>query len=150
MITAAQIKALREKTGVSLMMVRKALEEADGDEARALEILTKMSGDVAIKKGDRELGAGVIDAYIHHDKKSGVLLDVRCESDFVSQNEEFIAVIHKIALQIVAMRHETIEELLAAPAMMDEGKSVQDLVNELTGKFGERVTVAAFTRYTIA
>ena len=149
-ISAEQIKALRDKTGVSMMMVRKALEEAEGDETRALEVLSQLSAEVAGKKSDRELGAGVIDAYIHHDKKSGVLLDVRCESDFVSKNEEFQSVIHRIALQIVAMKHETVEELLAAPSMQDENKTVQDVINELTGKFGERVTVTAFTRYTIA
>lgn len=148
-ISAEQIKALRDKTGVSMMMVKKALEEANGDEARALEVLTQLSAEVAEKKSDRELGAGIVDAYIHHDKKTGVLIDVRCESDFVAKNPEFQGVIHMIALQIAALQHSTVEELLAAPAMQDESKTVQDLVNELTGKFGERVTVAAFTRYTI-
>lgn len=148
-ISAEQIKALRDKTGVSMMMVKKALEEANGDEVRALEVLTQLSAEVAEKKSDRELGAGIVDAYIHHDKKTGVLIDVRCESDFVAKNPEFQGVIHMIALQIAALQHSTVEELLAAPAMQDESKTVQDLVNELTGKFGERVTVAAFTRYTI-
>jgi len=148
-ISSEQIKSLRDKTGVSVMLVRKALEEAEGDEVRALEVLTKLSAAIAEKKSDREMHAGVIDAYIHHDKKSGVLLDVRCESDFVSKNEEFRSVIHRIALQIIAMKHETIPELLAASSMHDESKTVQDIVNELTGKFGERVTIAAFTRYTL-
>jgi len=148
-ISTEQIKALRDKTGVSVMLVRKALEEAEGDEARALEVLTKLSAEVADKKSDRVTGAGIVDAYIHHDKKTGVLIDVRCESDFVAKNPEFQGVIHAIALQIAAMQHASVEELLAAPSLQDESKTVQDVVNELTGKFGERVTVSAFTRYTI-
>lgn len=98
-----QIKKLREETGVSLMECKKALEQAQGDLEKAKEILRKRGMEFAAKKKERETKAGIIASYIHSNKKVGVLLDLRCETDFVAQNKEFQTLSHELCLQIAAM-----------------------------------------------
>ncbi len=110
MITTEQIKELREETGISVMQCKKALEETGGDKEKALLILRKKSGDIASKKGDRELGAGVVQSYIHSNKTIGTLVELLCETDFVARNEEFIALARDIAMHIAAANPSYIEE----------------------------------------
>ncbi len=110
MITTEQIKELRDLTGVSVMQCKKALEETGGDKEKALLILRKKSAGIAEKKGDRELGAGVVDAYIHSNKTVGTLIELSCETDFVARNEEFIALARDIAMHITATNPAYIEE----------------------------------------
>ena len=101
-ITTEQIKQLRNKTGISVMQCKKALEEALGDEEKAIIILQKKSGEIASKKADRALGAGVVNAYIHPDRTVGSLVLLSCETDFVAKNEEFISLAYDIAMHVVA------------------------------------------------
>lgn len=115
------VKELRAKTGVSIMQCKKALEEAEGDMEKALINLTKKSGEIAAKKGDRELGAGVVAI------ADGVMVEFACETDFVANNEEFQAVARDLASKIAAGASQ--EELDAITA-------------EATQKFGERTEVA--------
>lgn len=110
MITTEQIKELREMTGVSIMQCKKALEEAGGDKEKALFALRKKSKDIADKKDGRTLGASVVDAYIHSNKKVGTLIELSCETDFVARNEEFIGLAREIAMHITAMSPEFVEE----------------------------------------
>jgi len=110
MITTEQIKELRDLTGVSVMQCKKALEETGGDKEKALLILRKKSAGIAEKKGDRELGAGVVDAYIHSNKTVGTIIELSCETDFVARNEEFIALARDIAMHITATNPAYIEE----------------------------------------
>ena len=110
MITTEQIKELRDMTGVSVMQCKKALEETGGDKEKALLILRKKSAGIAEKKGDRELGAGVVDAYIHSNKTVGTLIELSCETDFVARNEEFVALARDIAMHITATNPAYIEE----------------------------------------
>ena len=121
------IKELRAKTGVSIMQCKKALEEAEGDMERALINLTKKSGEIAAKKSDRELAAGVVAA------AGGVMLELSCETDFVSGNEEFQAYALKAA------------ELLAGGA--DE-EALKTLTDEATQKFGERIEITRSETYS--
>jgi len=103
MITTEQIKALRDITGVSIMQCKKALEEAGGDMEKAKVILRKASAMSAAKKADRELGAGVVSAYVH---AGGTVLGavvLACETDFVAKNEEFSKLAYSIAMQVAAM-----------------------------------------------
>jgi len=102
MITTEQIKELRDLTGVSIMQCKKALEETNGDKEKALLVLRKKSSDIALKKGDRELGAGVVEAYIHSNKTVGTLVELACETDFVARNEDFVALARDIAMHITA------------------------------------------------
>jgi len=101
-ITTQDIKALRERTGVSVMQCKAALEEADGDTEKALVILRKKGGAVAAKKSDRALSAGVVQAYIHSSKDIGALVALSCETDFVAKNEEFVALAYDIAMHVAA------------------------------------------------
>lgn len=107
-ITTADIKALRDETGVSIMQCKNALEEAGGDAEKAKLILRNLSSKAATKKSDRELGAGVVCAYIHGNNTLGALLELQCETDFVANNDEFKALADNIAMHITAMQPEFI------------------------------------------
>ena len=127
MITTEDIKALRDVTGVSIMQCKKALEEAQGDMEKAKVILRKASAISAAKKADRELGAGVVSAYVH---AGGTVLGavvLACETDFVSKNEEFSKLAYSIAMQVAALApsfksREDVKEsdLAAAKAVFEE------------------------------
>jgi elongation factor Ts len=101
-ITTEQVKQLRDATGVSVMQCKKALEEAGGDMAKAMVILRKKSGEIAAKKGDRTFGAGTVQAYIHSTGRVGTMVELVCETDFVSGNDEFKALARDIAMHITA------------------------------------------------
>ncbi len=105
-----EVKKLRNETGVSLGECRKAIEEAKGDLEVAMEILKKKGQDIAAKKSGRETGEGMIDSYIHDNRKIGVLLDIRCESDFVARSDDFKNLSREITLQIAAMGPSYINE----------------------------------------
>lgn len=103
MITAQQIKELREKSGAGIADVKKALEESKGDADKAFAWLERKLGTAAVKKAGRETNAGLIDAYIHSNARVGVLLEIFCETDFVARNPLFKELAHDIALHIAAM-----------------------------------------------
>jgi elongation factor Ts len=119
MITTELIKTLRDKTGVSVMQCKKALEEAGGDMEKATIILLKRSAEAAVKKGARELGAGVVESYIHSTRNVGSLVEVMCETDFVSNNEEFKKLAYDVAMQVVA----TSPEFLKREDVTEESKA---------------------------
>ena len=102
-ITSAQIKALRDKTGISVMQCKKALEEAEGDMDKALIILKKKRSEAADKKSDRELAAGAVGSYVHNTNEVAAQVVLSCETDFVSKNEEFIALARDIAMHVAAL-----------------------------------------------
>lgn len=114
-ITTEQIKELRYMTGVSIMQCKKALEEAGGDIKKAIVILQKKSGEISAKKGDRTFKAGTIQSYIHANGNVGTIIELNCESDFVSGNEEFVTMARNIAMHITAtnpkfLRNEDVTE----------------------------------------
>lgn len=153
MITTEQIKELRDSTGVSVMQCKKALEEAEGNMEKAIVILRKKSGEIAAKKGDRTFGAGTIQAYIHSTGRVGTIVELLCETDFVSGNEEFKALARDIAMHITAsnpkfLKKEDITEEsrnIAKEVFMKEvegkPKEMQDKILEgkLATYFGEMV-----------
>ena len=192
MVTLDQIKSLRESTGLSVMQVKKALEEADGDAVKALAILKKKSKDIAAKKSDRTFGAGAIATYIHNKGAVGAMVELLCETDFVSGNEAFQKLAYDIALHIAASNPEYnsldkitdeikektkelfIKEVENKPNELKEkilqGKleayfkervlteqpfvknpdlTVGELINEAIQKFGEKIAVGRFVRYSI-
>ena len=104
MISIDQIKQLREETGVSPIEIKKALAEANGDVQKAKELLRIWGKSLAGKKTSREATQGVIDTYIHPNLKTGVLLDIRCETDFVAKSPDFKNLAHEICLQIAASK----------------------------------------------
>jgi len=147
-ISAALVKNLRDKTGASLMLIKKALQEAAGDESKALEVLKKLGHEKAEKKEDRETQAGRIEAYIHGGRV-GTLIELRSETDFVSRNEEFIKLAHDIAIHLAAMNPASVEELLAQPFVKDESQTIGDLVKNASASFGEHVEIKRFARYEL-
>ncbi len=146
-LTTDIIKQLREATGVSVMQCKKALEEADGDLRKAEVILRKRSSEVADKKSERTLGAGAIGSYTH-EGAIGAMVLLSCETDFVARNPEFATLAREIAMHIAAMDPENTDDLLDQPYIKDETKTIRDLVNGAIQKFGERVEVARFARFS--
>lgn len=105
-ITPTEIKALRERTGLSVMDCKKALEETQGDMEKALIVLRKKSSSAALKKADRSLGAGVVQAYVHASRDVGAMVVLSCETDFVAKNDEFVALARDIAMHATAASPE--------------------------------------------
>lgn len=153
MITTEQIKELRDSTGISVMQCKKALEEAGGDVEKAKVILRKKSGELAAKKSDRTFGAGIVQAYVHSTGRVATMVELVCETDFVSGNEEFKALAKDIAMHITASnpkflnKDEITEEVknVAKEVFMKEvegkPKEMQDKILEgkLATYFGEMV-----------
>lgn len=153
MATTDVIKELREKTGVSVMQCKKALDEAGGDMAKAIVILQKKGADSSAKKADRTLGAGVIQSYVHNTGNVGVLIEVACETDFVAKNPDFKAMAYDIAMHIAAsnpefLKREDITEeakKVAAEVFAKEVEGKKEdmkakiLEGKLSAYFGERV-----------
>ncbi len=101
-ITAAHVRELREHTGAGVLDARQALQETGGDLTKAIDLLRKKGQKVAAKKAGRATKDGLIETYLHSNRRVGVLVDVRCETDFVSRNEDFRSFVHEVALQIAA------------------------------------------------
>jgi len=123
MISIEQIKKLREETGVSISEVKKALQEANGDVEKAKEKLSALGRAVAGKKSERETKSGLVESYIHPNAKTGVLLDIRCETDFVAKNPEFKNLAHELCLQIAAMNPLFVSDADISAEILKEKKS---------------------------
>ncbi|HOK56341.1 MAG TPA: translation elongation factor Ts [bacterium] len=108
-LDTSKIKDLREKTGLSVMECKKALEEANGNFEKALEILKKRGLEISEKKAGKEAKEGLIGSYVHTNGKIGVLIEVNCESDFVAKNSEFEELVKNLCLQIAAMKPKWID-----------------------------------------
>lgn len=147
-MTAEDIKNLREKTGAGVMDAKRALEEANGDLDKAIGIIQERGLVKAEKKSDRATGAGLIFSYIHNDR-IGVLMDIRCETDFVARTEDFRQLSHDIAMQIAAMEPESVEALYAEPFIKDQGLTVENLIKGVIAKLGENIKVEKFCRYAL-
>ncbi len=150
MITTEQIKKLREATGLSIQQIRIALEEAQGDEPKALELLKVKSAEIAEKKGDRTLNSGVVASYIHSGDSVGAMVELLCETDFVAKNPEFKAAAKDIAMHIAAMNPTDVGELLEQPFIKGSGSTIGELVNGVIQKFGERTEIGRFTRFSLS
>ncbi len=149
-ITPEQVKELRDKTGISVMECKKALEQSGGDMDAALKVLSERAQASVGKKADRTLAAGTVAAYVHSTRQVGAMVSLACETDFVSKNEEFMALAYDIAMHVSAMRPATREELMAQPFIKDAQKTVADLISGATQKFGERTEIADFSCFAVA
>ena len=149
MITTEQIKKLREETGLSVMECQKALEEAGGDKDKAIALLKEKGAEIAAKKSNRALGAGVIVSYIHTGETVGVMLELLCETDFVAKNSEFKSVARDIGMHIAAMDPSDTAELLEQPFIKNPEQKIGNLVNNTVQKFGERTEEGRFVRFSL-
>lgn len=123
-ITSQMIKALRDTTGISVMQCKKALEEAGGDQEKALIILKKKRSEAADKKSDREIGAGAVGVYVHNTNEVAALVKLGCETDFVSKNEEFVALANDIAMHVAAMSPKYISRDELDDSAIEKAKEV--------------------------
>src|ERR687891_1317410 len=112
-VSAGDVKALRERTGAPMMDVKNALEEAEGDEQKAIEILRKKGAASAAKRGGRSTSEGVVASYIHADGRKGALVEVQSETDFVARNEDFREFARQVAIHVTAMdpQHVSFEDI---------------------------------------
>lgn len=194
MITANQVKELREKTGAGISDVKKALEESGEDMDKAFKWIEHRLGVIAEKRSGRETGAGLVEAYIHSNSRIGAMLELFCETDFVARNPAFRGLAHDLAMHIAAMRpaylsletvpqdlwqaeksrfeEETkgldkpshiLEEIIAGKLkahfgplslheqlfVKDQDKTVDGVINEAIGKFGENIKIGRFVRFEI-
>lgn len=144
-ITAQMVKELRDMTGLGMMECKKALTETSGDMKAAEDLLRIKSGAKASKAAARIAAEGMVGAYIATDGKSGALVEVNCETDFVARNDDFINLVRNLA-QLAAMNSLTDTEALAA-ATLPSGENVDELRKALVMKLGENISVRRFARY---
>lgn len=149
MISGAEIQKLREETGAGVMACKRALEEAKGDMAKAIEILKEEGAAIAAKKSGRNASEGLVEVYMHGKGRIGVMVEVNCESDFVARNPEFKDLAHDIALQISAMAPKSVEELLEQNFIKDDSQKISQLVISKIAKLGENIQIKRFIRYSL-
>ncbi len=130
------------------MLCKKALDEAKGDFDKAIALIKKQGFAKAREKEGRETKAGLVKAYVHNDRV-GALVEVNCETDFVARSEPFQELARHLAMQIVAMNPEDVDELLAQPYIRDEATTINDLIKEVILKTGENIKVKRFVRYEL-
>jgi len=155
-VTAADVKALRERTGAAMMDAKSALVEADGDVERAIELLRVKGQASAAKREGRGTSEGVVASYIHANDKVGAMVEVQCETDFVARNEDFKAFAYEVALHVAATapRYVTMEEIPAEDReaekrvfeekAREEGKPdnvVEKIVEGQLAKWGKEVAL---------
>jgi len=148
-ISPADIKKLREETGAGVMDCKKALEESKGNYEKAREIVREKGMARAEKKSDRETSEGYIASYVHGNSKTASLVEILCETDFVARNSEFQQMAKDIAMQVVAMKPATVEELLAQDCIKNPSETVENFVKTISGKIGEKFVVSRFVRYEV-
>ncbi len=162
-IPATAVKELREKTGAGIMDCRRALEEAEGNMARASELLREKGLARASKVAGRVANQGIIDTYIHAGGRIAAMVELNCETDFVARTNEFRTLAHDIAMQVAATspRYLTAEEATAAgagsdetalldqPFIKDPRRSISDLVKEAISVMRENIVVRRFVRFEV-
>jgi elongation factor Ts len=144
-----KLKTLREETGVSFSLCKKALEEAKDNIEEAKQLLSKWGVEKAEGKADRETKEGSVFSYIHHNKKIGVLVEIYCETDFVARNSDFQEFGKNLASQIAFVNPQTVEELLKSEAIREPGKTVEAILKDQILKIGENMSIGKFVRYQI-
>jgi elongation factor Ts len=147
MITASQVKELREKTGAGMMDCKKVLTETDGDMEKAAELLRERGITKAAKKSSRIAAEGLVDAYLSEDKKLGAIVEVNAETDFVAKNEEFKTFVKDVAKQVALNNPKDVEELLAQKSIAEEDKTVQEVLTNKIATIGENMTIRRFARF---
>ena len=147
MITANQVKELREKTGAGMMDCKKVLTETDGDMEKAIELLRERGIAKAAKKSDRIAAEGLVDAYVSEDGKIGAVVEVNAETDFVAKNDEFKKFVADVAKQIAQTNPASVEELLNAKSIVETDKTVNEVLTNKIATIGENMSIRRFTRY---
>lgn len=137
-ISAKDVKELREQTGAGMMDCKKALQEADGDFDRAIEILRKKGQKLSEKRSDREANQGLIVTKVSDDGSKAAALEINCETDFVARNEDFQKRADQFVNLVFEEELESVDELLKAKI---DGLTVQDHLKDMVGKIGEKIEI---------
>lgn len=140
-ITAAAVNELRKKTGAGMMDCKKALQESDGDMEAAIDYLRKKGQKVSAKRADREASEGAIIALADDNQKSGVIVELNCETDFVAKNDDFVKLATDIAHLALKIAPSTKDDLLALEL---DGKVISDILLEQIGKIGEKIEIGSY------
>ena len=143
------VKKLRAEMGLGIMEIKAALEEAEGDEKRAKEILKEKGFKKAENKSDREVHQGRVATYTHSTGKIGVMVEVFCETDFVAKHEDFLGFTKDVCLQIAAMDPESVEDLMKQEFIKDSSKTIDEMLKALISKFGENMKIGRMARFEI-
>ena len=149
MITAAQVKSLREKTGAGMMDCKKALQEADGDLDAAIKALRERGIAQAAKRADRVAAEGRVAACISEDGHAGALVELNCETDFVAKNADFGAFVQSLVSHVLA-NDSGGESGIGAGTLAATGKTVAESVTELIGVMGEKIDARRHARIDAA
>jgi elongation factor Ts len=144
--TAADVKKLRELTGAGMMDCKKALVEADGDVDKAVELLRVKGQKGVAKREGRNAENGAVVSLIPDDHTSGVLVELRCETDFVAKGEKFLAVANALAVHVAATAPADLDALLASE--IEAGKTVQAYVDEANANLGEKIVLDRFAQFS--
>ncbi|MDD3267091.1 MAG: translation elongation factor Ts [Burkholderiales bacterium] len=145
-ITAKMVAELREMTGLGMMECKKALVETDGDIKKAEELMRVKSGNKASKMAGRTAAEGVVVVAISDDKKSGVIVEINCETDFVAKDEGFVKFTNDIANALVIDTNATIETV--GEVKLSSGETLEESRKAIIAKLGENMNVRRFTRYS--
>jgi elongation factor Ts len=137
-ITAAQVSELRQKTGAGMMDCKKALTEANGDFEKAIEILRKKGAAVASKRAEKSANEGLILTKVSDDKKTGVIIEVNCETDFVANNDDFVNFANEVIGIVDSTKPADVNELL------EKNDNVKDKLTDVMGKVGEKIEISRF------
>ena len=163
-ISIEAVKELRNRTNVGIADCNKALLETGGDIEKAVEFLRQRGAAIAEKKKDAAVTEGVIEAYVHHTRHIGTLVELNCETDFVARTDEFRKLARDLAMQIAAASPQFISSedmppeaeaepqivcLLSQPFIKDPTKTVQEIIAETIAKLGENVKVGKFARFEL-
>jgi len=149
MIDYAKLKQLREETGVSYALCKKALEETSNNLDEAKKKLISLGATKVTEKASRTTSEGGIFAYVHHNRKIASLVELLCETDFVAKNDEFLKLGNEIAMQVASIPAKDVNELLKQEYIRDPSRKVNDLIKEAVLKYGENVKVNRIERWTL-
>ena len=147
MVTASQVKDLREKTGAGMMDCKKVLTETDGDMEKAMELLRERGIAKAAKKSSRVAAEGIVEAYVTEDGKVGSLVEVNAETDFVAKNDEFKSFVEDVTKQVALTNPSDVEALLASKSMAEPDKTVKEVLTGKIATIGENMTIRRFVRF---
>jgi len=149
MVNTKKLVALRRKTLASFSDCKKALEES-GNNLKKAEIILRKKGFSIQNKENRQTNNGIIEAYIHNNRKIGVLLELNSETDFVARNKLFKEFAHQLAMQIASMAPKNEKELKAQNWIFDENYTVEEKLQELIHKTGESIRIKRFVRFELS
>ncbi len=146
----SKLKQLRQETEVSFSLIKKALEQTDNNVEKAKKLLIEWGAKKAADKSDRATSQGGIFSYVHHNKKVASLVEILCETDFVSGNSEFRTFGQEIAMQVASVPSKSVDELMKQEYIRDGSKTIDDLYKEVVLKLGENIKISRILRWNLA